>query len=60
MEFALLWIESLALALLFTAIIYAVSARLKNRFWRLLSRLPAFLFPTLLGGFFFVMRLADG
>lgn len=52
MKLAILCLESLALALLFTAIIYTFSGRLKNRFLRGLSRAPAFLLPFLSGVFF--------
>ncbi|MBW1772021.1 MAG: ankyrin repeat domain-containing protein [Deltaproteobacteria bacterium] len=54
MEFAILWIETLALALIFVALIYRLSSLLKSRFLRIPIRILALLLPAFLSGAFTV------
>ncbi len=50
MGFALLWMESQALALLFIAVVYAVSGKIGKRWGRVVLRAIAFLLPLFWGG----------
>ncbi|MFC1580160.1 ankyrin repeat domain-containing protein [Thermodesulfobacteriota bacterium] len=55
MAFAFLWIETLALTLIFIAFFYRLSSPLKRRYLQVLIRIVVFLIPFFLGGAFTVL-----
>ena len=57
MGFALLWLESQALALLFICVVYAVSGRIEKSLPRVAIRVAAFLLPACWGGAYILIAV---